>query len=267
MFEHRAKLYCVQYSEVKDMTKARAVLIGINYRGTANELRGCYNDALNIRDYLIETKYTTEDRITMLAEATRKQIIDALEELGRASHDEKLDKVCFSISSHGSYVPCRRSSEEPDGNSECICPFDFDESGMILDTELHEIFSRYNKSTKITVLVDACHSGSAMNLEHCFDPYLCAREIQQRAPMQQKVVSISGCMDAQTSADSLDPMTQRFAGAMTTALLYSIKTVPGTAASAEELVCQMRKKLKQDGFPQLPQLTSSVESAFNEPFF
>lgn len=249
------------------MSKARAVCIGNNYRGSANALRGCYNDALNIRDYLVSTKYTTIDRIKMLEEATRKQTIDTLQDLGRATHDENLDKVCFSISSHGSYVPCRRSEEEPDGHTECIVPFDFEEAGMILDTELHEIFCTYNKSTKITVLIDACHSGSALNLEHCFDPYLCSRDVQQRSPMPQKLVCVSGCMDSQTSADAYDVNTQLYCGAMTCSMMHCLKNIDNTKSSASELVQQMRKKLKSDNYPQIPQLTSSWEGAFNEPFF
>ena len=31
-----------------------ALLIGINYKGTSNELNGCINDVMNMRDVLIK---------------------------------------------------------------------------------------------------------------------------------------------------------------------------------------------------------------------
>jgi len=38
------------------MPRRKALIIGINYFGTSHELKGCINDALNIRRFLVEER-------------------------------------------------------------------------------------------------------------------------------------------------------------------------------------------------------------------
>lgn len=38
------------------MTRRKALLIGINYTGTSHQLNGCINDAMNMREYLINER-------------------------------------------------------------------------------------------------------------------------------------------------------------------------------------------------------------------
>jgi hypothetical protein len=38
------------------MPRRKALLIGINYTGSKHELRGCQNDALNMRSYLVQDR-------------------------------------------------------------------------------------------------------------------------------------------------------------------------------------------------------------------
>ncbi len=38
------------------MTRREALLIGINYYGTKHQLNGCINDAMNVRQYLVQER-------------------------------------------------------------------------------------------------------------------------------------------------------------------------------------------------------------------
>jgi hypothetical protein len=40
------------------MPRRKALLIGINYFGTKYQLNGCINDAMNIREYLVERGFS-----------------------------------------------------------------------------------------------------------------------------------------------------------------------------------------------------------------
>ena len=48
------------------MPRRKALLIGINYHGTQHELKGCINDAGNIRDYLIRDRGFSPDQRDMV---------------------------------------------------------------------------------------------------------------------------------------------------------------------------------------------------------
>jgi uncharacterized caspase-like protein len=48
------------------MPRRKALLIGINYFGTQHELKGCINDAFNIREYLIKDKGFPSDPASMV---------------------------------------------------------------------------------------------------------------------------------------------------------------------------------------------------------
>lgn len=61
----------------------RAVLIGVNYAGQQGELSGCHNDALNMKEYLIDVHGFEEDNIVVLlddgehTEPNRENILEA----------------------------------------------------------------------------------------------------------------------------------------------------------------------------------------------
>lgn len=251
------------------MPSARALLIGVNYRGTSNELRGCIADAHNLKDYLLTQAFAPDEKMLLIEEATRVQIIQGIKRLAKQSHDESLDKVIISYSGHGSYAPCCRCENEVDGRTETICPYDFERAGQITDDELNQLLKSFNPSTRVVAIFDSCHSSSILDLEHTFNPVSCAREVHvetSKTVVSQNVTCISGCMDSDISADAYDEATQRFAGAMTCSLLYCLRSIPSSRKSAGELVRQMRKKLKHDGFPQVPQLSSSQQVNFDVPF-
>jgi hypothetical protein len=73
------------------------------------------------------------------------------------------------------------------------------------------------------------------------------------AETKGNVIMISGCNDAQTSADAY--IDKKYQGAMTWAFISVITTLT-TAPSWRDLLVKMRAKLKTSQFTQLPQLSS-----------
>ena len=71
----------------------RAVLIGINYTGQQGELKGCHNDVLNMKEYIINVHGFEEDNITVLmddgehTEPTKDNIMAAYDKIAKDSKD------------------------------------------------------------------------------------------------------------------------------------------------------------------------------------
>ncbi len=53
---------------------------------------------------------------------------------------------------------------------ETLCPCDYEEKGHIVDDELFELLVRpLPVGCRLTVLLDCCHSGSALDLAHIYN--------------------------------------------------------------------------------------------------
>lgn len=153
------------------MRKARrAVLIGINYLGQPGQLSGCHNDVENIKRYLIkEQGFMEKDMLILMDDGkhhapTRRNIIDAFTRI--TQYSEAGDVVFIHYSGHGGRVP-DTSGDEADGYDETLIPVDFKESGQILDDDVFKILVKpMKRDVQVTVLMDCCHSGSALDLPY-----------------------------------------------------------------------------------------------------
>lgn len=237
--------------------KTRALCIGNNYAGSNNQLNGCVNDAKNISHYLGECKAVAQENVTLLLEATRKQILDGFHTLALQALEENLDWVFISYSGHGSKKACT-TFDEDDGYDEVICPVDFCTAGTISDDELHKCLDSFPDSCAITLLMDCCHSGSICDLG-----YNCSTVTRQTPDSLHgrscgsTALMISGCTDKQTSADAYDNIEKEMSGALSCALIYTLRYSPETRSDVFVLIEAMRKRMLQQGFSQLPQLSSS----------
>ncbi len=147
----------------------RALLVGIDrYQNPAFNLNGSATDVRNMRRLLTETYgYKPEQIITLLDEkATRADILQAFDEwLIRESTPGA--RVFFYMSGHGSQVP-DLNRDEQDGLDETLVPYDAKVEirngrtvveNQIIDDEIEARLKRI-PDRKVTVVVDACHSGS-----------------------------------------------------------------------------------------------------------
>jgi len=155
----------------EDATK-RALMIGINYVGQDNELRGCHNDTLKMRDYLMDVCGFPEENITCYFDdgehepPTRDNILDAFKTLVEES--EPGDVLFVHYAGHGGSVPDDNGDEE-DGMDEVLFPVDFMESGLIRDDDVYDCLVKPLPSgVTMFCLMDCCHSGSVLDLPYTF---------------------------------------------------------------------------------------------------
>jgi hypothetical protein len=250
-----------------------ALLIGINYIGTQSELRGCINDIMNIKNILI-TKYGyTEENMRILTDntvnkPTKANILQELTNLQNLDRT-KYKQIWIHYSGHGSYV-FDNSGDELDGRDECICPIDYQDSGVIIDDVLFNIIKSIRIETYI--IFDSCHSGTAIDLPFTYDINVKTfknnlkpkTKLSSLAIQNPKIIFISGCKDDQTSADAYINFSSQ--GAMTASLLETLKFY-NYKATMRQLIKNMRTYLQLNQFTQLPQLSTSTDKIQMDSLF
>jgi hypothetical protein len=236
----------------------RALLIGINYIGTDNELAGCINDVRNMRAVLMNQFGYEQKNTVMLTDrtaipATKANILEQLNKIIYLTNKDN-GELFIHYSGHGSYT-IDRSRDEKDGRDEMLVPMDFADKGMIIDDDLHLLLTKLNSNTKCIMIFDCCHSGTIADLPYCYKKGLLYRE-NRTSDIKSNIIMISGCRDDQTSADTViggEP-----AGALTGTLLNILKNSRYTVTT--NTVCNLLwSLLRSSGYTQCPVLSSSRE--------
>jgi len=250
----------------------KALLIGINYTGTSSQLSGCINDAHNMKAFLENHGYTDFKVLTDHAghstsdAPTFSNILTGLRWLVHGAKTE--DHLLVHYSGHGTQVQDRNGDEE-DGRDEAWCPLDYTKLGMITDDTIKSIIG--HSPAKVLVVSDCCHSGTILDLRVNYlqsgRREMVVRENPKVKAQANQVVCISGCLDNQTSADTVAPKVygsgSQAQGAMTWTLLKALKNNPG--ASYRRLLKDMWIHLADNGYSQKPQLTASHHLDLNAP--
>jgi len=309
----------------------KALLIGINYTGTRNELRGCHNDVNNVLTYLKErfavvnvvqlsslgTSRDTRDvdnandaphheeettacgrclpkrkskvrdspgladlkepepldNLDMAGETlevvvltdnqvglhnpTKQHILNGFHWLTRGATSES--HLFFHYSGHGSHQR-DRSGDEEDGQDESLVPVDFHRAGCLIDDDVRRhLVDPLPEGCNLRMILDCCHSGSGSDLKYCYRdvdvlrndsrPHTNARQHETKCD----VISWSGCMDKQTSADAW--ISGKYAGALTTTFLEIMRD-PHQDKSYEAIYQTLLQRLKKNGYTQRPQLSA-----------
>ena len=248
---------------IKPAKRKKALLIGINYIGTTNELFGCINDVTSIKERITPAGFSDISVITDLTpkKPTRAIILEEFKRLLSTSQSDDLLFFCYS--GHGSYT-FDRNSDETDGRDEMILSCDLQ---GILDDELKALIQTHLKpGATLFAMFDCCFSGSVLDLKYQYldslnyDNYT---ENDKQLETQGNVFMISGCTDNQTSADAF--INKRACGAMTWSFLEAAKEKKG--CTWRELIKLMRDKLKTSEFPQIPQFSSGTFVNIDTPIF
>lgn len=232
--------------------KKTALLVGINYTGTINELYGCINDTKNVQDFL-KNKYNFTN-ITMLNDETlekptKQNIMKELQTL--LSNTASGDTAFFMFSGHGTST-VDFNNDEKDGQDEVIVPIDaYSINTCIIDDELNMMIRNTLKpGAKLVALFDSCFSGTVLDLRYTYG-YPNNTNVSETVG---DVYMISGCTDQQTSMDTVAPINgkEMASGAMTYAFLTMVKET----AIIGDLVTKMQTFLKENGYQQRPLLSS-----------
>lgn len=161
-----------QYSQCSGRKKA--LLVGINYFGSKNELRGCINDVKNMSQFLVQRwGYKWEDMVILTDDLndrarvpTKENIIRAMQWLVKDARPN--DSLVFHFSGHGGVTEDLNGDEES-GFDDVIYPVDFEVAGEIVDDDMHDIMVRpLPPGCKLTALYDSCHSGTALDLPYVY---------------------------------------------------------------------------------------------------
>jgi len=292
--------------------RKRALLIGINYKGMREQLNGCVNDVRFIK-HLLCTRFGFQDQNFLILTdedpripgvrremPTRYNIISAMKWLVTGA--QAGDSLFFQFSGHGSQVK-DWSGDEVDGYDETILPLDHKKSGQIVDDEMHNIMVKpLPAGVRLTALVDACHSGTGLDLPYTmFCDSRAAEPVPTYTPADRGLISalfglpgsnnrkrpkktnqyngppvcagdvfmFSGCEDHQTSADTSGLAGGTSTGAMTYCFVQAIEH--GSVSDWRQytygsLLQAMRQKLREKRFSQKPQLSSSRPLLSSTPF-
>lgn len=248
----------------------KALLIGINYINTPNQLYGCINDVNNIKDFL-QNKFNYSI-FNILTDNTnnkpnKQNIINELTNL--LVNTNNGDNIFFLYSGHGTCT-IDLNNDEIDGQDEMIVPLDATNvNTCILDDEINDIINKNLKvGVKLFMLFDSCFSGTVVDLKYNYLTSISEEKQDETVPLsintkaqdtQSQVIMISGCKDNQTSADAYVNYFNNniYAGAMTFSFLKTLQDL-GLNISLKTLIENMRKILKDNGYSQIPQLSSGT---------
>ena len=249
--------------QIKIDKAKKALLVGINYTGTQNELFGCINDVNSIKERITTKGFTNINILTDLTSKKPIKVNILAEFKNLLINSQAGDLLFFLYSGHGSYI-LDKNNDETDGFDEVIVTSDLQ---AITDDELKTIIQQNLKQdVTLFAMFDSCFSGSVLDLRYQYmdslnyDNYT---ENSKQAITIGNVFMISGCTDKQTSADAV--FNNKPNGAMTWSLLESLKQ--NQNVNWRELVKSMRSLLKTSQFTQIPQFSSGSFVNIDSPIF
>ena len=268
-----------------------ALLVGINYNNNPDAtLNGCYNDVVNVSQYLRTVLGYPASSVTVLTDGnrgaagagtasavppTRQNILAGMTAIvaGMVAGDEAV----FHFSGHGSLVR-DTNGDELTGLDSCLCPLDYNApasagGGVITDDEIRALLvNRVPRGARLYVILDCCHNGTGCDVRYKYEDFSIllrppsARtgavwRTQQKAFADGKyaetageVFMISGCRDEQTSADAY--INNAFAGALTYAVFAILRANNATIRtySWSALLRDVRHFMRANRYSQIPQL-------------
>jgi hypothetical protein len=239
---------------------SRALLIGINYINTPNQLQGCIYDVIEIKSLLIDAYGFSPNSIITLRDddpanmPTKARILQELQALVTNGSN-----LFLHYSGHGTQVT-NTTGTESDGLDECIVPSDYLTAGYIKDDQINAIVKGL-KGTGIA-LFDCCRSGTIMDLPSTgVDP--------NNLSVNQGFYCFSGCQDNQDSYESITSTqgsgTGLPQGSTTMAFISTVRAL-NYYPTVSNLLSAMAANLKQGGYSQTPQLSSTISIGPFTPF-
>ncbi|KAI8554844.1 hypothetical protein RHMOL_Rhmol05G0128700 [Rhododendron molle] len=216
----------------------KAFLCGVSYEKKQHKLKGTVNDVNRMKTLLVDQfrfpeiaiRVLTEEQIDPNLTPTKKNIQKALSWL--VEDCKSGDSLVFYFSGHGLRQP-DFSQDEIDGYDETICPSDFMTAGMIFDNDINTtIVKPLKKGVKLHAIVDACHSGTILDLEHVYNRKV-KRWVNNKPPSGASkstngglAISLSACADDQMAADTSAFTGNEMTGVLTYLLVQTIAENP-----------------------------------------
>lgn len=254
----------------------RALLVNISHYpdGSGWEEIHADNDARLVHSLLVTCGYK-EAGITTLtdAQATKRNIIHALQSLCNATRTG--DCVHLHFSCHGQQMMDDNGDEE-DGLDEALIPYDalfwympgeYEGENHLRDDELGEWIRRLRRKAgaggHVTVVLDACHSGTGNRLPEADDyvrgtGYIFAPDdyvptagkhqelslrLKQEAELAPTVV-FSACLADEANFEYFDSRQSRYSGLLTYAFRETALETQNTAVTVDRFTALLKQKMQ-----------------------
>jgi hypothetical protein len=249
--------------------KGQGLIFGLNYsKDSSCTLNGCINDAHMVSRYVqslgLPVSVYTDD--LDFSSCTGIGMLQKLYELAVQSYSDNLDFVWIHYSGHGSSVK-DASGDELDGLDECLVPVDYKTNGLVSDDILKSVFKCFNPKTRVLAVFDCCHSGTIGDIKYSWEGPTKVLVENILCSTKAKVITLSGCLDNQTSADAFNVnKDNKYTGALTSCLLTILSENKAYKTNVFQMLISLREKLKQKGFSQVPKICSTHNLAKDQIF-
>jgi hypothetical protein len=252
----------------------RALLIGINYVGSKDELKGCVNDVETVRKLLVDCCGFSQNNITVMVDVgtgnikpTKKNILKYMKSLVNIT--KAGDELFIHYSGHGSQLPCLCGDEIKNPDTPCmddlICPCDFDNiiPRFITDDVLREeLVEKLPTGAKLRAVFDCCNSGTALDLPYLYKGNDKFTSVNKSNLKCEDCLLLSGCRDDQTSADS--KFNGKAGGALTWAFDKAFRSCKKSGMTWKDLFVLVRHFIADKEFDQIPTLSVGSKEVLNK---
>lgn len=206
----------------------RALLIGINYTGSSNALKGSINDVKMVKALLLSIGYEEKNILTLTDDGqppTKQNILRYISVC--VSNTKAGDTLFFHYSGHGTQVP-DKDGDEDDGMDEAIVPLDYVNAGLITDDALKGyLIDPLPQDSNLFITLDCCNSGTGVDLKYNFIPSNKSSQVAQvLLPYQQTVcncIVLSSCRPYEASSEVSNGVVNH--GILTVAFCRTIEDV------------------------------------------
>lgn len=232
----------------------KALVVGLNYEGTRAALKGCINDAKNLKKLLIKKyEYKNVEILTDKELSRKKNVLESFTQF----LEQPSDIMVFHYSGHGTQK-VDLDGDEPDGKDEAL----YTKYGVLMDDDtINSVIKKVPEKVKLVVFIDACHSGSVLDLPWQLKDNDTVERVSGKE-VAADVICITGCRDDQVSMDIQAGLFSY--GALSNALSDLLATVDPKVTTWRQLQEQLRAKMKAGKYAQISQLCVSRRELLDE---
>eukprot|EP00210_Caulerpa_lentillifera_P008161 g7794.t1 len=238
------------------MNNKKALIIGCNYGCTKYELKGCIHDARHVKHMLCTVFHFSPQNIRLLLDdgsgdslPTYRNILGQMHWLVNGLKPG--DSLFFHFSGHGSQCP-DFSGDERDGLNETLLPCDFETAGQLVDDDINRIMiNPLPRGVYLHAIIDACHSGTAMDLEFYTKLKNGTFEWRSEGPCRIYkgtsggiAILFSACSDNETAQDTGNLAGGLYTGAATHSFIQAI-VYNGPNQSYEQILLHMFNNMEK----------------------
>ena len=249
------------------MLKKCALLIGINYSNTANQLDGCIDDIVNARNMLIDAYDYEKQNIIMLRDDTDDPsnlptYANMMKELDNiVSKSQEYSEIWIQYSGHGTTL------DNSDG-VDVLVPCDLQNQQYISDIDIHAFIQKIHPSCVAMFVMDCCHSGSLGKLPWSIvvneNKEIVTTENKDMNSIQSieampnpNIYFLSACKESQTSSDTFSRELAEGVGAFSNAFNECLRD-SRHHIDIVTLYKNISSCLEKGGYSQTPVLSSTT---------